>query len=102
MQYANTSRKGAEANNAGFCSGSAVVRVSAAGGVVRGQPVLIPYKWEAAAWAEIESRVVGMCAYEERGPGQGLGWGGGWHICGGMGISVASGWARHTDVAGGA
>ena len=32
MQYANTSRKGAEANNAGFCSGSAVVRVSAAGG----------------------------------------------------------------------
>ena len=72
LQYANTSRGGAEANNAGF-TGSSVVRVSAPGGVVRGQPVLLPYKWTAAAWAEIDSRVIGVCAYEERGQGQGLG-----------------------------
>ena len=43
MQYANTSRGGVEANNASF-AGTPVIRVSAAGGVVRGQPVLLPYK----------------------------------------------------------
>ena len=76
MQYANTSRGGAEANNADF-AGTATVRVSAPGGVVRGQPVLLPYEWSAAAWEEIDSKVVGVCAYEERGEGQGLGEGGG-------------------------
>ena len=79
LQFANTSRGGAEPNNAGF-TGASTVRVSAAGGVVRGQPVLLPYKWTAAAWAEIESRVVGVCAYEERGPGQGMGAEGGTYI----------------------
>lgn len=79
MQYANTSRSGAEANNASF-AGTAVVRVSTAGGVIRGQPVLLPYKWSAAAWAEIESRVVGICAYEERGRAQGMGEEGGTYI----------------------
>ena len=72
MQYANTSRRGEEANNAEFL-GSAVVRVSAQGGVVRGQPVLIPYDWSAATWEEIDSKVVGVCAYEERACGHGLG-----------------------------
>ena len=43
MQYANTSRGGVEDNNASF-SGTSVLRVSVAGGVVRGQPVLLPYK----------------------------------------------------------
>ena len=79
MQYANTSRGGVEANNASF-AGTSVIRVSAAGGVVRGQPVLLPYKWSAAAWAEIESRVVGVCAYEERGGEQGMGKEGGTYI----------------------
>ena len=76
MQYANTSRGGAEANNADF-AGTATVRVSAPGGVVRGQPVLLPYEWSAATWEEIGSGVVGVCAYEERGRGQGMGEGGG-------------------------
>ena len=79
MQYANTSRGGVEANNASF-AGTSMIRVSAAGGVVRGQPVLLPYKWSAAAWAEIESRVVGVCAYEERGGEQGMGKEGGTYI----------------------
>ena len=106
LQYANTSRKGVEANNAGFCDGSAIVRVSAAGGVVKGQPVLIPYRWKAAAWEEIESRVVGVCAYEERGPGQGLGEEGGTYVVewasalrrGGLGTQMLrearKGWAK--------
>ena len=40
----------------------------------------MPYKWTAAAWAEIDSRVIGICAYEERGQGQGLGEEGGMYI----------------------
>ena len=40
----------------------------------------MPYKWTAAAWAEIESRVIGVCACEERGRGQGLGAEGGTYI----------------------
>ena len=40
MQYANTSRSGAEANNASFAR-TAVVKVSTAGGVIKGQPVLL-------------------------------------------------------------
>ena len=79
MQYANTSRQGEEANNAEFL-GSAVVRVSAQGGVVRGQPVLLPYDWSAATWEEIDSKVVGVCAYEERACGQGLGEEGGTYV----------------------
>ena len=42
--------------------------------------MLLPYKWSAAAWAEIESRVVGVCAYEERGGEQGMGKEGGTYI----------------------
>ena len=85
LQYANTSRDGAEANNAKFQQGTAVVRVNVTGGVVRGQPVLLPYDWTAAAWAEIDSRVIGMCAYEERGAHQGMGEDGGTYI-----IEIAS------------
>ena len=80
MQYANTSRGGVEDNNAQFQQGTATVRVSMTGGVVRGQPVLLPYKWTPATWAEIDSRVIGMCAYEERGGGQGMGKEGGIYI----------------------
>ena len=80
MQYANTSRGGVEDNNASFSGGTAVLRVSVAGGVVRGQPVLLPYKWTAATWEEIDSKVVGVCAYEERGQDQGLGEDGGTYI----------------------
>ena len=42
--------------------------------------MLIPYRWKAAVWEEIESKVVGVCAYEERGPGQGLGPEGGTYV----------------------
>jgi hypothetical protein len=80
MQYANTSRGGVEDNNASFSGGTAVLRVSVAGGVVRGQPVLLPYKWTAATWEEIDSKVVGVCAYEERGQDQGLGEDGGTYV----------------------
>ena len=84
MQYANTSRGGVEDNNAQFQQGAATVRVSMTGGVrggvVRGQPVLLPYKWTPATWAEIDSRVIGMCAYEEGGGGQGMGKEGGIYI----------------------
>ena len=79
MQYANTSRGGVEDNSASF-SGTSVLRVSVAGGVVRGQPVLLLYKWTAATWEEIDSKVVGVCAYEERGQDQGLGEDGGTYI----------------------
>ena len=89
MQYANTSRGGVEDNNAKFQQGTAVVRVNVAGGVVRGQPVLLPYDWTAAAWAEIDSRVIGVCAYEERGGNQGMGMEGGTYI-----IEIASAMRR--------
>ena len=42
--------------------------------------MLLPYRWTAAAWEEIDSKVVGVCAYEERGPRQGLGEEGGTYI----------------------
>ena len=89
MQYANTSRGGVEDNNAKFQQGTAAVRVNVAGGVVRGQPVLLPYDWTAAAWAEIDSRVIGVCAYEERGGNQGMGVKGGTYI-----IEIASAMRR--------
>merc|ERR1711983_68596 len=41
MQYANTSRRGDEANNASFSGTTSVVSITA-GRVTRGQPVLIP------------------------------------------------------------
>ena len=106
MQYANTSRGGAEANNAKYQQGTAVVRINVAGGVARGQPVLLPYEWTAAAWAEIDSRVIGVCAYEERGGNQGMGEEGGTFIIelisamrrGGLATQmireVRKGWAR--------
>ena len=80
MQYANTSRRGDEANNASFSGTTSVVSITAAGRVKRGQPVLIPYKWTPATWEEIDSKVVGVCAYEERGQNQGLGEEGGTYI----------------------
>ena len=80
MQFANTGRGDTlESNNAHFMGATAVVRVGTAA-ASRGQPVLLPYGWTAAAWAEIESRVVGVCAYEERGGGQGLGQQGGTYM----------------------
>ena len=98
MQYANTSRGGTWANNAHFAENTATVR--------RGQPVLLPYGWTASAWKEIESGVVGMCAYEERGESQGLGREGGTYVIelvasmrrGGIGTQMLRetrvGWAR--------
>ena len=79
MQYANTSRRGDEANNASFSGTTSVVSITA-GRVTRGQPVLIPYKWTPATWEEIDSKVIGVCAYEERGQNQGLGEEGGTYI----------------------
>ena len=72
MQYANTGRGGEETNNARF-TGTSVVRVDRAGGVTRGQPVLLAYKWTKATWEEIDSRVIGLCAYEEWEKGDGTG-----------------------------
>ena len=106
MQYANTSRGGTWANNAHFAENTSTVRVSAQAGVRRGQPVLLPYGWTASAWKEIESGVVGMCAYEERGESQGLGREGGTYVIelvasmrrGGIGTQMLRetrvGWAR--------
>ena len=45
--------------------------------VKRGQPVLINYKWPTTAWDEIESGIVGLCAWEAYDGGQGLGTEGG-------------------------
>ena len=72
MQYANTGRGGEEANHARF-TGTSMVRVDRAGGVTRGQPVLLAYKWTKATWEEIDSRVIGLCAYEEWEKGDGTG-----------------------------
>ena len=47
--------------------------------------MLLPYEWTAAAWAEIDSRVIGVCAYEERGGNRGMGEEGGTFI-----IEIAS------------
>ena len=63
MQFANTARGGNGQNNAKFGFDTDVVRVDATE-VQRGQPVLINYKWPTAAWDEIESRIVGLCAWE--------------------------------------
>ena len=42
--------------------------------------MLLPYEWTAATWEEIDSRVVGVCAYEEWEQGQGPGEGGGTYV----------------------
>ena len=76
MQFANTARGGNGQNNAKFGFDTDVVRVDATE-VKRGQPVLINYKWPTAAWDEIESRIVGLCAWEGYDGGQGLGTEGG-------------------------
>ena len=76
MQFANTARGGNGQNNAKFGFDTDVVRVDATE-VQRGQPVLINYKWPTAAWDEIESRIVGLCAWEGYDGGQGLGTEGG-------------------------
>ena len=71
MQFANTARGGNGQNNAKFGFDMDVVRVDATE-VKRGQPVLINYKWPTTAWDEIESRIVGLCAWEGYDGGQGL------------------------------
>ena len=48
--------------------------------LTRGAEVLLPYGWTGAAWAEIESGVVGLCAYESHGPGGAMGAAGGQYI----------------------
>ena len=64
--------------NAKFGFDTDVVRVDATPTEVkRGQPVLINYKWPTTAWDEIESGIVGLCAWEAYDGGQGLGTEGG-------------------------
>ena len=64
--------------NAKFGFDTDVVRVDATPTEVkRGQPVLINYKWPTTAWDEIESGIVGLCAWEAYDAGQGLGTEGG-------------------------
>ena len=48
--------------------------------VQRGQPVLINYNWTNTRWDEIESRIVGLCAWEARAGEQGLGPEGGAYV----------------------
>ena len=100
MQYANTSRGGVEANNAKFTETS-VIRVDRAGGVVRGQPVLLAYKWTAATWDEIDSGVVGLCAYEEWEKGQGPGEAGGMYVIEWVSALRGGGLLSHADAEGG-
>ena len=42
--------------------------------------MLLAYKWTAAAWEEIDSRVIGLCAYEEWEKGRGAGEEGGMFV----------------------
>ena len=65
--------------NAKFGFNTDVVRVDVAE-VQRGQPVLINYKWTNTRWDEIESRIVGLCAWEARAGEQGLGPEGGAYV----------------------
>ena len=82
-QPGHTDRRGgvrdAAKNNAKFGFNTDVVRVDVAE-VRRGQPVLINYKWTNTRWDEIESRVVGLCAWEARAGEQGLGPEGGAYV----------------------
>ena len=58
----------------------AIALLQANTGMGPGQEVLLAYGWSRAAWAEIDSGVIGMCAWEERGAGSGLGEEGGQYI----------------------
>ena len=70
MQYANSGRNDRQ-NVASYITGTALLQANT--GMGPGQEVLLAYGWSRAAWAEIDSGVIGMCAWEERGPGSGLG-----------------------------
>ena len=77
MQYANSGRNG-RTNNAEYHKQTATLQAKM---VIRpGQEILLAYGWSPAAWAEIDSKVVGICAWEERGPNCGLGAAGGQYI----------------------
>ena len=65
-------------NVASYMPGTALIQANT--GMGPGQEVLLAYGWSRAAWAEIDSGVIGMCAWEERGPGSGLGEAGGQYI----------------------
>ena len=77
MQYANSGRN-SRPNNAEYHAQTAILQAKAA--IMPGQEVLLAYGWRPAAWAEIDSKVVGVCAWEERGPDSGLGTAGGQYI----------------------
>ena len=77
MQYANSGRN-SRPNNAEYITQSALLQATAE--LQPGQEVLLAYGWSPAAWAEIDSGVVGICAWEERGPYGGLGTAGGQYI----------------------
>jgi len=77
MQYANSGRNDRQ-NVASYIPGTALLQANT--GMGPGQEVLLAYGWSRAAWAEIDSGVIGMCAWEERGPGSGLGEEGGQYI----------------------
>ena len=80
MQYANTGRD-ARPNNARYKQESALLQAST--GLQAGEEVLLAYGWTRSAWEEIDSRVVGMCAWEERGIGGEMGEDGGQYVEGG-------------------
>ena len=77
MQYANTGRD-AGPNNARYKQESALLQAST--GLQAGEEVLLAYGWTRSAWEEIDSRVVGMCAWEERGIGGEMGEDGGQYV----------------------
>ena len=77
MQFANSGRND-RPNNASYSEATALLQAKAE--IEAGGEVLLAYGWTPAAWKEIDSRVVGMLAWERRGPGEGLGQGGGQHV----------------------
>ena len=77
MQYANSGRN-SRPNNTEYHAQTAILQAKAA--IMPGQEVLLAYGWRPAAWAEIDSKVVGVCAWEERGPDSGPGTAGGQYI----------------------
>ena len=77
MQYANSGRNDRR-NTASYTPGTAMLQANT--NMLAGQEVILAYGWSAAAWAEIDSGVVGMCAWEERAPEGGLGVTGGQYI----------------------
>ena len=80
MQYINTSRGGeGGGNNAELArDNTGVVRLKRR--LARGDELRMPYKWTAQAWAEIESGIVGLCAYECHEPGGDMGEAGGHYL----------------------